>query len=293
MDAAVSKAGRPNTATGRQPVWPPWHWPAAFIAGLRHIDADREPLMPGWRGEFRVAITLMVVAVCLLLLNYLKLSSSFQAFLGWFDADGGRTLLRAWRSSPYQQLYSLAWWGLWHLVCYLLLPWLVIRYVFRERLCQHGLGWGTVHQHWRWYLLLLSPILVFVVLVSFRHDFVNHYPFYRFAYRSWAEFLVWEIIYLSQFVFLEFFFRGFMLRSLRPSIGVNAIFVMCVPYLMIHFPKPWLEATGAILFGLFLGMLALRSRSIWGGVGVHAGVALSMDVAALLQSRGLPKVWWP
>jgi membrane protease YdiL (CAAX protease family) len=68
---------------------------------------------------------------------------------------------------------------------------------------------------------------------------------------------------------------------------------MCLPYLMIHFPKPWLEATGAILFGMFLGVLALRSRSIWGGVFVHAGVAVSMDIAALLQTRGLPVRWLP
>jgi len=62
---------------------------------------------------------------------------------------------------------------------------------------------------------------------------------------------------------------------------------------MIHFPKPWLEATGAIFFGLFLGILALRSRSIWGGVAVHTGVALSMDIAALLQRGTLPTCWQP
>jgi membrane protease YdiL (CAAX protease family) len=66
-----------------------------------------------------------------------------------------------------------------------------------------------------------------------------------------------------------------------------------LPYLMIHFPKPWLEATGAIFFGLFPGMLALRTRSIWGGVLVHVSIALSMDLLALLQTRGLPVRWWP
>ncbi|RZA09054.1 MAG: CPBP family intramembrane metalloprotease, partial [Moraxellaceae bacterium] len=95
------------------------------------------------------------------------------------------------------------------------------------------------------------------------------------------------------FVCLEFFFRGFILNALRPALGANAIWVMCVPYLMIHFPKLWLEATGAILFGLFLGILALRSRSIWGGVLVHAGVALTMDIAAILRKQGLPQHLWP
>ena len=84
----------------------------------------------------------------------------------------------------------------------------------------------------------------------------------------------------------------FSLASLRTK-GANAVFVMCVPYLMIHFAKPWPEATGAILFGLFLGILALRSRSIWGGAAVHMSVALSMDMLALMQRGHLPTRWWP
>lgn len=84
-----------------------------------------------------------------------------------------------------------------------------------------------------------------------------------------------------------------MLQALRPALGASAVWVMCVPYMMIHFVKPWPEATGAILFGLFLGILALRSGSIWGGVVVHTGVAVSMDVAALLQKGAFPGQLWP
>ena len=48
-----------------------------------------------------------------------------------------------------------------------------------------------------------------------------------------------------------------------------------------------------ILFGLFLGILALRSRSIWGGAAVHMTVALSMDMLSLMQRGRLPVQWWP
>jgi membrane protease YdiL (CAAX protease family) len=142
-------------------------------------------------------------------------------------------------------------------------------------------------------MLLISPILFFIFLVSFREDFLNHYPFYKQANRSWFDFLAWEILYISQFIFLEFFFRGFLLNSLRPALGANAVWVMCVPYLMIHFPKLWLEATGAILFGLFLGLLALRSRSIWGGIFVHAGIALAMDLTSIYKQGGIAPQWFP
>jgi len=214
---------------------------------------------------------------------------SLSVLLGW-PPDSLWQLIA---TSGFGQLFSQIWWGGWHLIGYVLIPWLFIRFVLRQSLLDFGWRIGDLRQHWRGYLLLFSLIFSFVVLASFREDFANHYPFYRLASRSWFDLLAWELIYLSQFVFLEFFFRGFMLQSLKPAFGINAIFVMCLPYLMIHFSKPWLEATGAIFFGLLLGVLALRSRSIWGGVAVHAGVASSMDIAALLQTRGLPEAWWP
>lgn len=244
----------------------------------------------------RVFVTLACVSVSLLILHYAKHSYNLQSLLvtlaQWNGLDAS-TYTRLWLDSGWSQLWSYVWWTSWHWLCFLLLPWLVIRLFWREPVSDFGWRWGETHRHWPGYLLLLSPILVFVMLVSQGEDFVNHYPFYRDAGRSWFDLIAWELLYLSQFVVLEFFFRGFILRALRPALGASAIWIMCVPYLMIHFPKLWLEATGAILFGLFLGILALRSRSIWGGVLVHAGVALSMDVAALIQKDQIPTQWWP
>lgn len=234
----------------------------------------------------RVFMVLATVSVCLLLLHYGKYSRNMTLLLG---AD----LTRFLHDTGWYEMAAYLWWTLAHLLAFMLLPWLVIHSLLREKMRDFGWRINETCQHWRGYLLLLSPILVFVVLVSFGEDFVSHYPFYRQAGRSWFDFVAWELLYLSQFVFLEFFFRGFMLSALRPAMGANAVWVMCVPYMMIHFPKLWLEATGAILFGLFLGILALRSRSIWGGVLVHAGVALSMDIAALMRKQGMPEQWWP
>ena len=56
---------------------------------------------------------------------------------------------------------------------------------------------------------------------------------------------------------------------------------MIVPNCMIHYGKPMPETLGAIGAGLILGTLAMRTRSIWGGVMIHVGVALSMDMLAL------------
>ncbi len=268
--------------------------PRQILRALDQIDATA----PSWQlsrpdALRRVFIVLATVSVSLLILHYAKFATNLHALLQSLGEWRGVDYLQQLRDAGWLELCSYLWWTSCHLLTFIVLPWLVIRFLFRAQMRDFGWRWNQVGEHWRGYLLLLSPILVFVVLVSMGEDFVEHYPFYRYAGRSWLDFLLWELLYLSQFVFLEFFFRGFMLNALRPAIGANAIWVMCVPYLMIHFPKLWLEATGAILFGLFLGILALQSRSIWGGVLVHAGVALSMDVAALLRKGQFPGSFFP
>jgi uncharacterized protein len=271
--------------------------PRQVLTALDDIDAQSPSYsLDRPQALRRVVIVLGCVCFCLLLDHYAKFSDNVKWVL---------TLFAEWRGLPsdsvinqlaqtkWAELCDYAWWTSVHLLCYVVLPGLVIRYLFKARVRDFGWQLNQAPQHWRGYLMLLSPILVFIYLVSLGKDFVHHYPFYDFAGRSWADFMAWEFLYLCQFVFLEFFFRGFIINALRPAIGANAVWVMCVPYLMIHFPKLWLEATGAIFFGLFLGILALQSRSIWGGVCVHAGVAVTMDFAALLRKQGLPETFWP
>lgn len=244
----------------------------------------------------RPVVVLLTAMITLLMLHYLKYNTTFNAatmILFEQTSEHPRQLWHAFSRDPFYRLYSQLWWSSWHVVTFIALPTLAARLLLGDRPGTFGIGWGETHRHWLGYLLLVLPILFFIVLVSKRQDFLHQYPFYKLASRSWFDLLAWEFLYLIQFVCVEYFFRGFLLQSLRPTFGNNALFVMLVPYLMIHFPKPWLEATGAIAFGFFLGILALRSRSIWGGVMVHITIAASMDVAALLRTSGLPKAWWP
>ncbi len=271
--------------------------PFTVFSTLDQIDRDPPSFSaPREQGPKVALVVLLTTCVSLLVLNYCMRSSLLEQLLRYwagFTQQPADTYINAFRQSPWYNLMRLGWWSLWHLITYVLLPAVIIRKFLGGKVLDYGWRWGETHLHWRGYALLLSPILVFVVLVSFRDDFVHHYPFYNQAGRSWFDFFAWQVFYLGQFACLEFFYRGFMLNALRPQYGSAAIWIMVVPYLMIHFPKPWLEATGAIFFGLFLGMLALRSRSIWGGFLVHAGVAMSMDIASLIQRGQVPRVFWP
>lgn len=271
--------------------------PSNFLRVIRDIDDEAavEPVcLTG--SEYRPAIILFVATFCLLFANYLSYPSSFRKFfmvLSQFTGHAPGALYFKLTNTTFSKLAIHAWWCLSLCIGYMVIPFFVIKFVLRDSICNYGLGFSGLLSHIKWYILLTAPILVGTVLLSFRQDFVSYYPFYRMANRSWTDLLFWEGIYLTQFVFVEFFFRGFLLHGCWRAFGSNAIFVMCIPYVMIHITKPWIEAVWSMFFGILIGVLVLRSRSIWGAVIVHCMMALSMDLMALLQKGGLPTKWLP
>ena len=143
--------------------------------------------------------------------------------------------------------------------------------------------------------MLCSTVSFFsaVFAVSYLDEYQDIYPFYQNAGRSYYDLMVWELAYGIQFFALEFLFRGVMLSGFRKWLGVGGIFVMLIPYCMIHFGKTASESIGAIFAGVILGGLALKHRSIWGGVMLHWAVGITMDVLALWQKNQLPSDVWP
>jgi membrane protease YdiL (CAAX protease family) len=239
---------------------------------------------------FKAAVALLVGALMLTGLNFIVLGGAWQqAFqdaawdlaLGLPDGTAKDILL------SFAPLYRHAAWTLGCVTFYFLLPALVVKGVFRERLRDHGLAWRGFVAHLPVYLLLLAPVLGCVVVASFSPAFQETYPFYRNP-RGWGDLLAWESLYVLQFFSLEFFFRGFWLQSTKERLGALAVPAMVGPYVMIHFTKPAPEAIGALVAGTVLGVLALRTGTIWGGVFVHASVAVSMDLASLFQRGLLP-----
>ena len=177
------------------------------------------------------------------------------------------------------ELGAYTFWACTKVVGYLVLP-LVVVAAWRQRPAEIGLGLGRTLEHWKIYFGFYLLVLPLVVAASYTSDFQSTYPFYRGPHQ-----LRWELVYGATFVSLELFFRGFALFSLDRAIGKLAVFVMVIPYTMIHFGKPLPEVLGAIAAGTALGLMALKTRSVWGGVAVHLGVAWTMDLLALYQTR--------
>jgi membrane protease YdiL (CAAX protease family) len=194
--------------------------------------------------------------------------------------------------AKYDELYGFAWWAGTRIGGYVL-PFFVWKLAFRkDSLRDLGLRTKGFFDHVWIYSLFLAVVLPAMLVVSAQPDFGSYYPFYKNATRSWFDFLVWEAMYFAQFFALEMFFRGFWLGVLRKSFGSGAIFAMAVPYCMIHFGKPYLEAVGAIVAGIALGSLSMKTKSIYQGFLVHITVAALMDWLSLRRRHCTPLTWW-
>lgn len=172
---------------------------------------------------------------------------------------------------------------------YILIPWLYGRFQNPESY-QNFYGFTRKGFKPRPYMLMLLGMLPLLIWASFQEDFLVAYPRYRpgllevnTGIPSWLTVLVYEASYVLQFVALEIFFRGFIVLNLGRYLGSGVVFPMVTIYMLIHFYKPLPETIGSILGGYTLGVIAWYSRSVWGGILVHIGIALLMEALAFWQ----------
>ena len=191
--------------------------------------------------------------------------------------------------SDISNLRLLEYWVAVSVLFYFVVPAVVLKLILKEKLSDYGLNFSIEKGFWNLLFKCLVIMLPLVYLMSLTPGFAAKYPFLRIHDGSpylGSTLVVWETIYFLQFFGLEFFFRGFLLHSLKPSIGIYSIFAMMVPYCMIHWGKPMPETFAAIFAGIFLGWLSYRNGNIWMGLALHCTVAFSMDTMALFN-KGL------
>lgn len=200
------------------------------------------------------------------------------------------SLLTHW-PSPTRALARCCYWSWTAFVLFLLVPQAAVAITARATKTRRpALGFGSgkarlgLGYALLFYVVMLAPLL-FVVRTA---DFQAHYPSCAAASRSWSFFVVYEIHYALFFCWWEYFFRGFLTLGLEKTFGFWTIFVQMLPFVVMHFDKPSLEAMSSVFGGLALGYVALRTRSFWYGAGIHAGVAVTLDVLAMLTRGSIP-----
>ncbi len=137
------------------------------------------------------------------------------------------------------------------------------------------------------YLIMLLVMIPLLVLASTQKDFLSMYPKAKFltqlqmGHEKWRYF-VYELCYGFDFVSIEFFFRGFLILSLLSICGRHCIIPVACFYCTIHLGKPMGEAVSSFWGGLLLGIVSYNTRSIWGGLLVHLGIAWFMEIGGWL-----------
>ncbi|MDO4558021.1 MAG: CPBP family intramembrane metalloprotease [Planctomycetia bacterium] len=171
------------------------------------------------------------------------------------------------------------------------LPWLMIRFLYREPLAEYGLTSGPTRRHrrntWR-SVLVLTPVFILIGALSALDPSLRaEFPFNRYAGDSIGLSVIHAAGYLVFYVAWEFFFRGFLQRTLSVSCGVaTAILIQTSLSSMVHIGGPASETFSAIGGGLLWGVCVWRTGSILPGLAMHACMGLALDTAICLTRTG-------
>lgn len=162
-------------------------------------------------------------------------------------------------------------------------------YYLVDKKQKHFYGLQPKHFDIKPYCILLLLMMPLIVGASFSPGFQNQYPMYKSspapAFLNLPEWLLaasYEIVYGADFITVEFLFRGFMVIALLSNTGRSSVLTMAAVYCFLHFGKPMCEAISSIFGGYILGVIAYETKSIWGGVLIHIGIAWSMEIVAYL-----------
>jgi hypothetical protein len=168
----------------------------------------------------------------------------------------------------------------------LLVP-LIIPYLIQRKKLNSFYGLTKKGFDAKIYLIMLLVMIPLIVIAAESDAFQRMYPRYKpgiaeakSLIKPYISVGIFELTYWQRFLGVEIFFRGFLAIGGVLLLGRKAILPAACVYSVWHFGKPMGEAIGAFFGGYILGIIAVRTKSIFGGIAIHYGVALIMELAA-------------
>jgi CAAX protease family protein len=156
------------------------------------------------------------------------------------------------------------------LIYFVLIPLAASWLLFRDKPWDYGIRIG------RWKMGLIAIAVGLAVMAPVLY-WVGRLPDFRAYYHryaiDWPELLLGAALYMFAW---EFIFRGYMLFGLEKSMGRSAIFVQAIPFVLLHFGKPFLETLACIPGGFAFGYVAYRTRSFLPCFIIHFGIYTMM-----------------
>lgn len=159
-----------------------------------------------------------------------------------------------------------------------IVPCLVIKFLFREKLSDYGLQFGDA-KHSMIVFALLAPAFVAAAFLAAPDPQIRlEYPLDKLAGQSLSRFGLHALGYFCFYIGWEIYFRGFMQFGTQASFGVwNAILVQTSLSCLLHIGKPTGEIFGSIAGGILWGIIAYRTKSIGCCLLLHATLGILLD----------------
>jgi len=224
--------------------------------------------------EFKTTFVLISVTIIEVISNYYASRKFFRANLyRYFAGDG---LL------PF---YEYVYWFTSDFLVQFIVPVLLIIFVLRGKLREYGVGLGDVKTGLHITGLFLAIMIPIIWIVSGFESFQKTYPECSLVKDSWGLFLIYEFCLPLYMTGWEFIWRGYMLFGLKKQFGYYAVLIQTMPFVLLHYGKPQLETIGAIIAGIALGILALRTRSFWYCALTHTSVMFTVDLISTLRYK--------
>ena len=149
---------------------------------------------------------------------------------------------------------------------------------------RHSTAGSSTFPRWLVPALALGGIAFGVAAACLSSDLRSYYPIYRDAGRSVVDLGISEALTFALILATELFYRGAPLFLLERYFGRTAVYLLVPIYTLDHVGATLGELGASALAGVALGHLALRTRSIWPGLAIHAGCAMSVDITSLIVS---------
>lgn len=114
-------------------------------------------------------------------------------------------------------------------------------------------------------------------------EILNAYPWPgKWLATSVTNMAIWFCIYSLYYIAFEFFYRGFLLRTIESELGlVAAMWIQVLMSVSIHFGKPTPELLASIPAGFIFGFIAWKTKSIWYVFLVHWIIGILNDIFAM------------
>lgn len=213
-------------------------------------------------------LILLSAPVLITLYRYYSMSANFQQYFPSLRQDVAGNIM----------CYKLQFVGFFILM--FLVP-MVHIYYWKKPLSEFGFGLGDMRFGLKFVILsFVFLVLPFAFCGSFDPTVTNEYPLAK-AVITHKGFITGYHFFYAIFYYIawEFYFRGYLLFGLKDRYGATeAIIIQTISSCLAHIDKPFAEIFLSIPVGIFLGFIALRTRSFWYVFLVHAALGVLTDL---------------